>query len=115
MPDDACIECGARGNEHDNGCSGNDVGDSSVAQVLALPMTADQRAKFRRNVIELLKAGWHTGKIADWAISAASGFGRFWNSREHALQECNRLCREINNVRRLAARNVRMIFRANGL
>jgi hypothetical protein len=64
-----------------------------------------ERAKFRRDAITLLKAGWNTGKIADWALSAASGFGRFWNSREHALQEANTICREINSVRRAAARN----------
>lgn len=74
-----------------------------------------ERAKFRRNVVELLKVGWHTGKIADWAVSAASGFGRYWNSREHALQEANAICGELNSVRRAAYRNVGRMFNAAGL
>jgi len=108
MPDDACIACGERG---DN-CKCSDE------PVLALPapqMDAETRAKFRRDVRALLQAGWHTGKVADWAISAASGFGRYWNSREHALAEANVICREINSVRRAAARNVQRVFRAAGL
>jgi hypothetical protein len=78
-------------------------------------MDAATRAKFRRDVISLLRASWNTGDIADWAVGAKSGFGRFWNSREHALQEANTICRELNSVRRAAHRNVSRVFRAHGL
>jgi|SRR5215831_14708000 len=108
MPPDACIESGKRGYEHDNGCSGNDAAPAPQMDDLT-------RLKFRRDVKALLHAHWHTGKIADWACSAASGFGRYWNSREHALCECNAICSEINAVRRAAARNVARVFRAAGL
>jgi hypothetical protein len=78
-------------------------------------MNAEQRARFRKDASALLHAGWNTGKVADWACSAASGFGRFWQSREHALAECNSICREINRLRRAAQRNVARVFRAHGL
>jgi hypothetical protein len=48
----------------------------------------------------LLQARWDTGKITDWAISAASGYGRFWESREHALSVINAKCRELNAEQR---------------
>jgi hypothetical protein len=87
----------------------------ALATEAAPAMPDDVRAKFRRDVLSLLRASWNTGDIADWAVGAKSGFGRYWNSREHALQEANKICREINSVRRTAHRNVSRVFRAHGL
>jgi hypothetical protein len=77
-------------------------------------MPDEVRAKWQQQVVTLLRAGWHTGRIADWSISAASGFGRYWNSREHALQAANAICGECNSVRRAASRTVGRMFKAAG-
>jgi hypothetical protein len=59
-------------------------------------MTDAERERFTRDVASLLKARWNTVHIADWAISAASGFGRFWESHKHALSVINEQCRAMN-------------------
>jgi hypothetical protein len=63
-------------------------------------MTEQQIAEFEQSVTRLLQARWDTVKITDWAISAASGYGRFWESREHALSVINAKCRELNAEQR---------------
>lgn len=78
-------------------------------------MNNAERVRFKMEVTRLLQAGWNTGKVADWAVGAASGWGKFWNSRQQALEQCNAICREINRVRRMAHRNVARVFRAHGL
>ena len=52
-------------------------------------MTDGQRTNFFSNVTALFKAGWNTKRIRDWAISVESGFGRFWESPRHALNDIN--------------------------
>ena len=52
-------------------------------------MTDGQRTNFVSNVRALFKAGWNTKRIRDRAISVQSGFGRFWESPRHALNDIN--------------------------
>ena len=59
-------------------------------------MDAETAAKFRKEVTTLLtRAGWRTGRIATWAASAASGYGKYFTYDE-ALVQANAICREIN-------------------
>jgi len=66
-------------------------------------MTNEEYRRFLDNVKALLKAGWHTGKIRDWAVGAGSGFARFWPSPDEALRVINSICRAQNKV--IAAQN----------
>ena len=66
-------------------------------------MTDAERSAFHKAVKELLRAGWNTGKIRDWAIGPASGFARFWTDPTHPLEIINAICRAQNRV--IAAQN----------
>src|SRR5262249_619143 len=59
-------------------------------------MTTGQKEKFEDTVIRLLSVRWTTNKVADWAASAESGYGRFWESPRDALNVINKICRAIN-------------------
>jgi hypothetical protein len=77
-------------------------------------MTDEQRNQFEKHVSALLRARWNTVQIRDWAVSAASGFGRFWESPAHALDVINVQCRRMNaedrRVYNDAVRSVRASF-----
>jgi hypothetical protein len=62
-------------------------------------MDTATEAKFHRDVTTLLRAGWNTGKVADWASSAASGYGRYL-TRHEALVIANAVCGSYNRQQR---------------
>lgn len=69
-------------------------------------MSTDERERFTKHVTALFRARWDTVKIADWAISASSGFGRFWQSHAHALSEINQIARAVNAQTRSLNRQI---------
>src|SRR5262249_30536898 len=52
-------------------------------------MSPDERAKFEKIVTELFNAGKDSGWVADYMLKPVSGFGRYWENRDHALTEIN--------------------------
>ena len=59
-------------------------------------LSPEDEAKFKKLVLELFKAGWRTTKIAEWAATAASGYGHYF-TKDEALPKINVWCKEYNN------------------
>jgi hypothetical protein len=59
-------------------------------------MSDDERTAFNKHVDALFKARWTNGQVADWACRNDSGFGRFWESPQHALDTVTARLRVIN-------------------
>jgi hypothetical protein len=68
---------------------------------LAPQMDEPTKARFEKSVLELFGAGWDSLKIAAWAGSAASGYGKFFTVDE-AHEPILKICRAANQATRKA-------------
>ncbi len=75
-------------------------------KVPIMPKTT--RVKFAKDVRKLLeRCHWKPTRIRDWAISADSGYGRYWQSPEHALEKINEIDEAIKAQNRRIAGAIR--------
>ena len=62
-------------------------------------MDAETQRRFIKNVFALFRAGWTDAKIAEWAGSAASGYGRYFTART-ARPVIREMCLGVNRETR---------------
>jgi hypothetical protein len=64
-------------------------------------MTNGEKTRFDKHVAELFRAGWTDARIAEWAGSAASGFGRYFTAAE-ARPVVRAICKRLIGQQRAA-------------
>ena len=67
-------------------------------------------ASFRKQALALFRAGWDSRRAADRAMSPASGFGKYWASKDDAPRAAPLILRAVNAGRRAAYHQFKRLF-----